>query len=231
MGTRGSFPGSKAAGAWNRPLTSSSCRGQENVNLYIHSPIRLHGVVFNYLSTETTLPFTLACYMHRLSHPLWLALVLFDKGYKLWSYFLGFLSPYVFPNIPPKLEEPIDAFECMIFLFRNRVVVSSFPGQKTRYSERGFTWSLQVSADTSNLAKTTFFKVFFTERVGVALDLYSGGTRCQSRRWNPLSWLRSSAISDDVTGFFNWPNPSSRTMTLGSTQPGTEMSSRILPGG
>jgi hypothetical protein len=31
--------------------------------------------------------------------------------------------------------------------------------------------------------------------------------------------------------FFNWPNPSSRTMTLGLTQPLTEMSTRNLPGG
>jgi hypothetical protein len=30
--------------------------------------------------------------------------------------------------------------------------------------------------------------------------------------------------------FFNLPNPSSRTMTLGSTQPLTEMSTRNLPG-
>jgi hypothetical protein len=34
-----------------------------------------------------------------------------------------------------------------------------------------------------------------------------------------------------VTGFFNWPNPSSRTMALGPTQPLTEMSARNLPGG
>jgi hypothetical protein len=31
--------------------------------------------------------------------------------------------------------------------------------------------------------------------------------------------------------FFNLPNPSSRTMALGSTQPLTEMSTRKLPGG
>jgi hypothetical protein len=31
--------------------------------------------------------------------------------------------------------------------------------------------------------------------------------------------------------FFNLPNPSSRTMALGSTQPLTEMSIRNLPGG
>jgi hypothetical protein len=32
-------------------------------------------------------------------------------------------------------------------------------------------------------------------------------------------------------GFFNLPNPSSRTITLGLTQPLTEMSIRNLPGG
>jgi hypothetical protein len=32
-------------------------------------------------------------------------------------------------------------------------------------------------------------------------------------------------------GFFNLPNPSSRTMTLESTQPLTEISTRNLPGG
>jgi hypothetical protein len=31
--------------------------------------------------------------------------------------------------------------------------------------------------------------------------------------------------------FFNLPNPSNRTMALGSTQPLTEMSTRDLPGG
>jgi hypothetical protein len=30
---------------------------QENVDLYIRSPIRLHGILFNYLSTGTTLPY------------------------------------------------------------------------------------------------------------------------------------------------------------------------------
>jgi hypothetical protein len=35
----------------------------------------------------------------------------------------------------------------------------------------------------------------------------------------------------DIIGIFNLPNPSSRTMALGSTQPLTEMSTRNLPGG
>jgi hypothetical protein len=34
------------------------------VNLYINSPIRLHGVVLNWLSTGTTLPFTLPYRLH-----------------------------------------------------------------------------------------------------------------------------------------------------------------------
>jgi hypothetical protein len=52
------------------------------------------------------------------------------------------------------------------------------------------------------------------------------------------SWLRHYATSrkvagsiPDVTGFFYWPNPSSRTMALGSTQPVTEMTTRNFPGG
>jgi hypothetical protein len=38
----------------------------------------------------------------------------------------------------------------------------------------------------------------------------------------------SGLIPDEVIGYFNWPNPSSRTMALGSTQPLTEMSTRNL---
>jgi hypothetical protein len=53
------------------------------------------------------------------------------------------------------------------------------------------------------------------------------------------TWLRHYATSrkvaglipDEVIGFFNLPNPSSRTMALGSTQPLTEMSTRNLPAG
>jgi hypothetical protein len=38
----------------------------------------------------------------------------------------------------------------------------------------------------------------------------------------------AGSIPDGVTGFFNWHNPSSRTMVLGSTQPLTEMSTRSI---
>jgi hypothetical protein len=39
------------------------------------------------------------------------------------------------------------------------------------------------------------------------------------------------SIPDEVIGFFNLTNHSSRTMTLGSTQALTEMSSGDLPAG
>jgi hypothetical protein len=47
MDTGGYFSGGKSAGEWNWPLTSNYCRGQENVDRYIYSPIHLHGVVLN----------------------------------------------------------------------------------------------------------------------------------------------------------------------------------------
>jgi hypothetical protein len=53
------------------------------------------------------------------------------------------------------------------------------------------------------------------------------------------SWLRhyatsrkvAGSIPDVVAGLFSWPNPSSLTMPLVSTQPLTEMSTRNFPGG
>jgi hypothetical protein len=54
-GGGGYFPGSKVAGseAYHVPLTSAVVK--ENLDLNIRSPIRVPGVVLNYLSTETTL--------------------------------------------------------------------------------------------------------------------------------------------------------------------------------
>jgi hypothetical protein len=42
---------------------------------------------------------------------------------------------------------------------------------------------------------------------------------------------RSRDRIPDEVNFFNLPNPSSRTMTLGSTHPLTEMSTKNIPGG
>jgi hypothetical protein len=47
LGTRGYFPGSKAAGREADHSTASSTEVKEWVELYLHSPIRLHGVVLS----------------------------------------------------------------------------------------------------------------------------------------------------------------------------------------
>jgi hypothetical protein len=58
------------------------------------------------------------------------------------------------------------------------------------------------------------------------------GARCSVVGWvTALQAGRSRGFPDEVIGFFNRPNPSSRTTTLGSTQPLTEMSTRNLPEG
>jgi hypothetical protein len=41
----------------------------------------------------------------------------------------------------------------------------------------------------------------------------------------------AASFPDEVIGFFNRPHPSSRTMTLGSTQPLIEMSTKTFPWG
>ena len=66
----------------------------------------------------------------------------------------------------------------------------------------------------------------------IAVVLLHWGTR-----WR--SWLRHCATSrkvagsipDGVIGIFHWHNPSGRTMTLGSTQPLTQMSTRNISWG
>jgi hypothetical protein len=59
--------------------------------------------------------------------------------------------------------------------------------------------------------------------VGVRGSVVSWGTTLQAGR--------SRDRIPDAVDFFNLPNPSSRTVALGSTQPLTEMSTRNIPGG
>jgi hypothetical protein len=71
----GLFPRGKAAAAWSWPLTSNYCRGKKKRGSYIHSPIHLHGVVLNWLSTGTTLTLPYGVRSQATSndvpHPLW----------------------------------------------------------------------------------------------------------------------------------------------------------------
>jgi hypothetical protein len=47
----------------------------------------------------------------------------------------------------------------------------------------------------------------------------------------PANRQAAGSIPDGIPGIFHWHNPSGRTMALGLTQPLTEMSTRIFPGG
>jgi hypothetical protein len=57
------------------------------------------------------------------------------------------------------------------------------------------------------------------------------GTRWRSWLRHYASILKAAGSSADVVDFFNLPNPSSRIMALGSTQPLKEMSTRNQPWG
>jgi hypothetical protein len=60
---------------------------------------------------------------------------------------------------------------------------------------------------------------------------HSNGLQRGCLRHYATSRMVAGSIPDEVIEFFDSPNPSSRTMTMGSTQPLTEMSTRNLPGG
>jgi hypothetical protein len=76
MGTGSSFSGGKAAGGWYWPLASNLVPRSRKCGSVRPLPIHLHGVVFKYLSTGTTLPclylrpmrLFLYCYRRRSQH-------------------------------------------------------------------------------------------------------------------------------------------------------------------
>jgi hypothetical protein len=63
----------------------------------------------------------------------------------------------------------------------------------------------------------------------ILINLWPEGCGFDSR-WGHWIFQIYLMIPDEVIGFFNFRNPSSRTTVLGSTQPLTEMSTRNLPG-
>jgi hypothetical protein len=83
---------------------------------------------------------------------------------------------------------------------------------------------------------STYTLMMETKKASETLVFIPGPTRLFTREYSSVmcSWLRHYATSrkfagsspDEAIGFSNWPNRSSRTMTLGSTQPLTGMSTR-----
>jgi hypothetical protein len=77
--------------------------------------------------------------------------------------------------------------------------------------------------DTIVVDLSTLFWIKNYLFVGARGSVVGWGTMLQAERSRvrvPMRWI-----------LFDWPNPSIRTMALGSTQPLTEMSTRNLPGG
>jgi hypothetical protein len=66
------------------------------------------------------------------------------------------------------------------------------------------------------------------ERRNILSEIRKLGT---AEHRNYTSRKAAGSLPDKVIGFISWPNPSRRTMVLGSTQPVTEMSTRNLPVG
>jgi hypothetical protein len=64
------------------------------------------------------------------------------------------------------------------------------------------------------------------------LSLYANihNLMCMDLQYYATSREVMGSTFNEVIGFFNWPNPSSCTMVLGSTQTLTQMSTRNLPG-
>jgi hypothetical protein len=58
-----------------------------------------------------------------------------------------------------------------------------------------------------------------------------GGAVDSGTALQATSWKVAGSIPDGVIWIFYWRNPSGRTMALGLTQPLTEMSTGIFPGG
>ena len=69
--------------------------------------------------------------------------------------------------------------------------------------------------------------------MAVARETYAKCTRLRrGTRWRcATSWKVAGSIPDGVIGIFHWHKPSGRTMTLGLTQPLTEMSTRNISWG
>jgi hypothetical protein len=82
-----------------------------------------------------------------------------------------------------------------------------------------------MGAHTPYLRNVTLIFLYVLRHVYVIYQLHSPEIWHKSTYgfpvsgWDTVTSLKvGSSISDEVTGFFNWPNPSSLTMALGSTQ-------------
>jgi len=81
-------------------------------------------------------------------------------------------------------------------------------------------------------------KKFKNELRRLELKLCNSTSGCREARGGTVGWgtalqagMSRVPFPMGVVGYFHWHNPSGRTMTLGSTQPLTEMSTRNISWG
>jgi hypothetical protein len=96
-----------------------------------------------------------------------------------------------------------------------------------------FKWGLYTikKIDTHLLIACIYFNL--TKMNKYLLSIFYIGAHCSIVGWGPMLQARKSRVWFPMRSldFFNLPNPSSRTMALGLTQPLTELSNRNLLGG
>jgi hypothetical protein len=88
-----------------------------------------------------------------------------------------------------------------------------------------------TTVDTYKVSRGTYYyNLLYLLFIRYSFMHYLAGSRGSVVGWGTVTSRTVTGSSlDEVNVFFNWPNPSSRTMALGSTQPLTEMSTRNLP--
>jgi hypothetical protein len=121
-----------------------------------------------------------------------------------------------------KIQFIVSSHLCLVFL--SVFFPSGFPDQNPTYIPR---LPICPTCPANLILLGLIILIIFGEECkfwGARGSVVGWGTMLQA-------WRVAVSIPDEVTGFLNWPNPSSRTMALRSTQPLTEMSTRNLPGG
>ena len=131
----------------------------------------------------------------------------------------GTILRHCFPNCGSEIFTAVDEFTGYFMFAREYTNFYGFALQKL-FSDR--------CTEISNFGLLLYVFFFF-------IMLFSVCSSCmRGTRWR--SWMKHCATSrkvtgsipDGVTGIFHWRNPSGCSMTMGLTQPLTEMSTRNI---